>query len=192
MFDDPDKVPPLPALVKGPFTAIAAPALPAPSMPKELGEVQLSKLAHEVAMDIRDLDIVLVDYNINADQYKVLLTTPYYKRALEVALQEWNGALSTHQRIKIKSAALLEQNLIGLATRMGQNAEALPAVVEAGKLLKSLAGIQDNDKPMGTGEKFSITINLGADEKLTFEKDVTPTTETPVTIEASKGDTNEK
>jgi hypothetical protein len=45
--------------------------------------------------------------------------------------------------------------------------------IEAAKELRQVAGNGSDTKP-GTGEKFIITINLGADETLHYEKLVAP------------------
>ena len=45
--------------------------------------------------------------------------------------------------------------------------------IEAAKELRQVAGNGPDAKP-GTGDKFIITINLGGDEKLRFEKEVAP------------------
>jgi hypothetical protein len=45
--------------------------------------------------------------------------------------------------------------------------------IEAAKELREVAGNGPDAKP-GTGDKFIITINLGGDEKLCFEKEVAP------------------
>jgi hypothetical protein len=45
--------------------------------------------------------------------------------------------------------------------------------IEAAKELREVAGNGPDAKP-GTGDKFIITINLGGDEKLRFEKEVAP------------------
>ena len=45
--------------------------------------------------------------------------------------------------------------------------------IEAARELRQVAG-DEPDTASGAGEKFVITINLGADEKLVFEKEIAP------------------
>lgn len=148
-------------------------------------QVKLAKLAREVAMNIRDLPVVLKDYGLTADDYNThIYPNPFYRRTLDNYIQEWNSAVSTQQRIKVEAAATLEDSLHHLGARMNKNDENLPAVVEAAKLFAKLAGV-DGQAATGGGsaEKFSITINLGADTQLHYERDITPTPpidETPV------------
>lgn len=145
-----------------------------PVRAEPLNSYRLASLAREVAMNMRELPAILADYGIEPDDYQQILTWPFYKSALEAAVIEWNGPLSTNQRIKIQAAAALEDALPRMAARMSQTDETLPAVVETGKLFAKLAGIGEQGQRGDGGEKFSITINLGDDKKLTFEKDVTP------------------
>jgi hypothetical protein len=145
-----------------------------PVRAEPLNSYRLASLAREVAMNMRNLPEILADYGIEPEDYKQVLTWPFYKSALEAAIIEWNGPLSTNQRIKIQAAAALEDALPSMAARMSHTDETLPAVVETGKLFAKLAGIGEQGQRGDIGEKFSITINLGEDKKLTFEKDITP------------------
>lgn len=138
---------------------------------------QLSALALEVAMDIRELKDILPDYKLNQAQYDRLLTHPVYEKTLQVLTAEWRSASSTNQRIKLEAAAILEKGMIALGTRMMNKDESFAAAIEAGKLFKTLAGIGEQDRGTGPGDKFTITINLGADAKVTRTLDITPRAE---------------
>ena len=153
---------------------------------KPLDQARLVLLAREVATDLRDLAAILADFNLSQEEYDRLLQNPYYKNALETSIIEWNSAHTTDQRIKIRAAAAIEDALMPMAVRMTKEGEPLTAVVETGKLFAKLAGLGEEGRSANPAEKFSITINLGEDKKLTFEKDVTPT---PALIE--KDQTNE-
>lgn len=147
----------------------------------------LAALAREIAMDIRELPEILKYYHLTDADYADICTIPFFSRALEVATIEWNSALSTHERIRLEAAATLENALPGLSARMNNREEAFPAAIEAGKLFAKIAGLDANVRAdAAPGEKFTININLGADTKLHYEKDVTPI---PLTIEKEK--TNE-
>lgn len=136
----------------------------------------LAALAREVAMDIKELPEILKFYKLTDASYADICKIPFYARALEVAIIEWNSALSTHDRIKIEAAATLEDALHGLGARMKNKDEAFPAAIEAGKLFAKIAGLGEPGRTEGApGEKFTININLGNDvPQLHFEKDVTP------------------
>lgn len=151
--------------------------VPPPALPAETGgltQQQLATLAREVVMDMNDLGDILKRYSISADQYKLIEKNPFYKRTFEIFLQEWSSALSTEQRIKVKAAVTLEDSLHKIGARMVKDDELLPAVVEAGKLFKSLAQIGEHGNGGPSGEKFVINIDLGGNAKLTFEKNSAP------------------
>ena len=138
---------------------------------------KLAKLARELVMNMREKAVVLTEYALTEDQFQsYIVPNPFFKRVLENYTIEWNSAGSTHQRLRVQAATALEESLIGIAVRMNSKDETLPAVVETAKLFAKIAEVGETAKPAGHNEKFSITINLGEDTKLQFEKDVTPVT----------------
>lgn len=155
--------------------AAIASTLPVPVAVEAMDNFDLVKLAREVAMNLRELPVTLAIYKISEAQYELIAKIPFFKRALDQFTIEWNGALSTHERIKVEAAIALEDGMPTLAARMSRNDEDLAKAVEAGKLFAKLAGIGEEKSNSLPGEKFTITINLGDDAKLKFEKDVTPT-----------------
>lgn len=142
-------------------------------LPDSLSPFDLAKLAREIAMDIKEISVVLAHYKLTLAQYEIIKENPYFKRALDTAIIDWNSALSTHARISIESAAILEDALPKLGARMTKADESLAMQVEAGKLMAKLAGIGESSKGAGSSEKFTITINLGSDT-IRYEKNVAP------------------
>lgn len=128
----------------------------------------LARLARELAMDIRATLEILKDYQLNKVQYDFLREhNEFFKAALTASTIEWNSAMSTQDRIRAQAAAALEDKLPDLAIRMGNKSEGLPGVVEAAKLFAKIAGVGERDMgAVASGERFTITINLGADEKI--------------------------
>lgn len=169
MTDIPDL--PIPAIV------VPLPATMLSGIPEDLkmDATRLAKLARELVMNIREKAVVLKEYGLTDTQFQShIADNPFFQRVLENYTIEWNGALSTHQRLRVQAATALEESLLGIAVRMNSKDEALPAVVETAKLFAKIAEVGEPAKTAGHGEKFSITINLGEDTKLKFEKDVTP------------------
>ena len=125
---------------------------------------QLAKLAIELASGTFKLGDVLQTFNITVAQFeRHIETNPYFKQAYDAAVLEWNSAKSAVKRIKIKSATSLEQSLPTLHRRLNDNAETLPAVVETAKLLAKLAGAgEEAQKQASSGERFTISINIGS------------------------------
>jgi len=124
-------------------------------------------------MDIVSLETILTSNNINTTQWESIKTTQRFQSALEEATALWNSALTTTERLKIKSAAALEEWIPELYARMHDGRESLAAKVEAGKLLARISGADSKkDENANAAERFSITINLGADKEIRIDKPV--------------------
>lgn len=146
-------------------------------------DTALVKLAREIAMDIQPIETILKQYSITDQAWEQLQRNGRFTRLLESQVEEWNSALNTHERVRAKSAAMLEEWLPELNNRLHDRDIGLPAKVEAGKMLTKMAGIGEREVGAGgAGERFTITINLGEDHKLSFEKQV------PATIEHDPGE----
>lgn len=134
-------------------------------------DITLVKLAREIAMDIAPLDTILKQYAITMDAWAILQSNTRFQKYLLSEVEAWNTALNTHERVKLKAAAMLEEWLPELNNRLHDGDEALPAKIEGGKMLTRIAGMGENSVGgSGGGERFTVTINLGADSQLTFDK----------------------
>lgn len=126
-------------------------------------------------MNIRPLDEILGTHNLTAEQFEDIQRLPRFQNYVESEAVAWNGSLNTHERVKLKAAAMIEEWLPELNLRLHDRAENLNHKIEAGKLARDLAGfVRGNLGVESAGEKFSVTINLGNDNKLTFEKQLPP------------------
>lgn len=134
------------------------------------------KLAREVAIDHFDLETILQHHQLTTEDWERVKENPHFQRLLRSEIEAWNGATNTHERTKLKAAALVEEWLPEANTRLHDSGETLPAKVELGKLLTRIAGMGLTGVGVegAPSEKFSITINLGADAKLQFEKQLPP------------------
>lgn len=148
--------------------------LPAILPVPDLKPHELAALAREVVMARLDLDATLKIFNLTPEQYAKIEDIPFFKHALEQTSIEWNSAKTTPERVKLQSAAYLEAGLPTLSARMVQNND--NSSVEIAKLLAKMSGVDQTDKNVGMGstEKFTINISMGADAKLQVVKDVTP------------------
>jgi len=145
--------------------------LPVPE--PSLSEGILIKLAREIAMDIQPLDNILRDNGLDQDQWDAIQNNTRFRMLLETETSAWGSALNTQERLRLKSAAALEEWLPELFTRMNDRGESLNAKVEAGKLISRWAGVgMGGSQSIEGGEKFSVTINLGADNQIKIEKEV--------------------
>jgi len=127
----------------------------------------LAQLARDIAMDIKEHHVVLTAHNLTQAQYDYLEAhNEFYIAALKAACIEWHAPLSTQERIKLEAAAILEDSLPGLGSRLQNTREQLPGVVEAAKLFAKIAGVGERDAgPSTPGERFVINIDLGAGQK---------------------------
>jgi len=145
-------------------------------------DIAMVKLAREIAMDIQPLQNILQQYAISDETWSQLQSNTRFQMLLSSEIEAWQTALNTHERVKMKSAAMLEEWLPNLNMRMHDHEEALPAVIEAGKMLARIAnlGVPGDVTAGNIGERFVINISMGpAAQPLEFSKDVTP----QVTIE---------
>ena len=140
----------------------------------EFEEVQLLKLAREIAMDIAPLTQILASNGLTETDWELVQKNSRFRKYLTSASEEWNSALNTHERVRVKAAAMIEEWLPELYTRMHDKAEPLNHKIEAGKLARDLAGFTNKNIGVeGGGERVTISINLGADAQLKFEKQLT-------------------
>jgi hypothetical protein len=137
----------------------------------DLTPADLAKLAREIAMDIKDRHVILADYKLSETQYEFLeANNEFYKAALHAACLDWQAPLSTQERIRVEAAAILEDSLLGLGARMRNKAEGLPGVIEAAKLFAKVAGVGEREAGASApGERFTINIDLGGDQKITVQ-----------------------
>ncbi|WP_454627766.1 hypothetical protein [Bradyrhizobium cenepequi] len=126
----------------------------------------LVKLAREIAMDIQPLETILKQYSLDANRWEKLKENGKFQALLFSETEAWNSAQNTHDRVKLKSAAMLEEFLPELNNRLHDGDEALPAKIEGLKVLTKIAGIGERAEGAAGGERFTVTINLGEDSKL--------------------------
>lgn len=140
----------------------------------------LVQVAREIAIDHKPIDDILKEYSISAEEWSSLKANDDFIRLLNSEIVAWQSAQNTHERLKLKAAALLEEWLIEANARLYDPQESLSAKTELAKLISRIAEVGDSGGGDGSG-KFNVTINLGADAQLKFEKqlptkviDVTP------------------
>lgn len=137
-------------------------------IPKDLDADKLTALAQELAKDIRDQGVILSDYNLTTAHLDYLKAhNEFFKHTLAAAIQEWRSVKSTQERVKLHAAAILEDSLLHIGHRMQRPGENLTGVVEAGKLLAKVAGLDLPDKAaQAPGQRFNIQINIGAGQSI--------------------------
>lgn len=136
-------------------------------------ERDIVKLAREIAMDLRPLDVILEMHQVKRDEFERLKVNPYFVRVLSAEKEAWEAATNTHQRVSLKSAAMVEEFLPVLWSRMVQPKEDLLKVVKGIEHISKLAGMGKEKEGTSDGaDKVVITINMGADAKLQLTREV--------------------
>ena len=131
---------------------------------KDLDETAMAKLAREMAMNIRNYKVIFEDFDITEEDFYEISKNDFFKRAKEHFALEWNSALSTVDRTRLKAAAGTEELMGPLIQRALRESEPLAACIETAKWVSKIAGL-DGAKSEGpnAADRFVITINLGAD-----------------------------
>jgi hypothetical protein len=156
----------------------APPAFFVPA-PASMGieDQDLIRLTREIAMDIRPLPDILEKLNISNERYESLAAMPQFQKYLRTAVDEWQSATNTPERVRIKSLAFVEEALPEFYARAHDPKESLAAKTEVLKTVSRFAGLGGAVQTGQTGERMTVTINLGTDHQLRIERDITPTYE---------------
>jgi hypothetical protein len=149
--------------------AVAVPGTDA-SVPLE----KLSPLiAMELAAGLSNAEAIRDRYGITEQQWKTLAANGVFRNMLADAIQKVRGDLNAGARIQLKADIVLEE-AIPVYDRMIHDAQ-IPAQarIEAGKLVKELAGRGSKQAEGGGGSGFVLNINLGA-RTVTIDGSATP------------------
>lgn len=157
----------------------------APTVPKIVVPTNMSaepmlfvKLAREIAADLRPLPDILEHHGVSIDDWERISANSTFQRYLASSIEEWNGVSNTPERVRVKSMAFVEEWLPELYARGNDPKEPLSAKVELLKTVSKLGGVGGVETSGGSGERMIVQINLGADHKLEFAKDITPKPDT--------------
>lgn len=139
-----------------------------------ISDVTMLKLTREIAMDIHPIEQLLDRYEVDPSQWETAKDNPRFKELLRSAIEEWNSATNTSERVRLKSLHFVEEALPEFYARAHDPKEGLAAKNEVLKTVARFAGIGGSGiDGASMGERLSVTINLGADHQLKIEKDVT-------------------
>lgn len=157
-----------------------------PYIPPFLDDTKMLKLAREIAMDMKPLEDILQALSIDHEEWKGIQMMPRFNAYLKDAIETWHGALNTGERVRLKSLAFVEEALPEFFARAHDATEALPAKTEVLKTIARFAGVGAAVGNDGSpADRLSVVINLGADNSVRLEKDITPS----FTIQDQNGDT---
>jgi hypothetical protein len=137
--------------------------------PQAASRDMLRLLARHIASEIESVDAVLNRLGLTQAHYEKIINNPYYKRCLLEETREWHSPQNIEQRSRLAASFLHEQLMPNYAARLSDRNEPLPAVNEGMKNLAKWAGIGETKNAGGTGEKFTISINIPGEKPLVRE-----------------------
>jgi hypothetical protein len=137
-------------------------------------ENKLVKLAREIAMGIDDIPDILYNNGLTLREFEEIQRLPHFNNALAGCRKEWDALSSTEDRVRVKAGAVLEQYMPELYSRLNDRDEPMMAKMKAMEMLAKLAGFGDRDIPSAgaPGDRVQVIINLGADVKLAYQKEL--------------------
>ena len=133
---------------------------------KDLDETAMAMLAREMAMNIRNYKVIFDEFGITEEEYYEISKIDFFKRAKEQFSIEWNSALSTVDRTRLKAAAGTEELMGPLIQRALRETEPLAACIETAKWASKIAGLGEGAAEAPKSDRFVIQINMGSDVEL--------------------------
>ena len=148
------------------------PPKPAAVIPVKFTVEDALSVARKVAMSMGPLETVLTELDITPEIYEQLSQDPFYIEALARANEEWHSIKSTHQRVILKTAAIIEDSLLVNGARLSNKLEPLEKVAQLTKVYSDIAGLGKQQQQNGPQERVTISIDFGADNRLVVEKTI--------------------
>lgn len=124
-------------------------------------ETLLLRLAREIAMEFRTIEEILSTFKLSQSQFERITTSKRFETILTQELQQWHGARNTTERVRMKSAAMIEESLPDLYRYLHDKDLPLSARVELLKTIAKLGGQGEPTRQEGPGNGFRMVINIG-------------------------------
>jgi hypothetical protein len=137
------------------------------------------KLIMELVANISPANEILERYGLDKNKLLLKLQDPMFKAAWRETKAAWSSDMNVHERIRLKSAMLLEDSLVELA-RTVQNEHISPSVKrDAIETFARMADAwepakQKKDGPVAQSVKISINLGDRPVEKLVIEGSAIP------------------
>ena len=146
-----------------------------PDLVTQLSDPEISRLAREVARDIKPIHETLQVFKLTADDFDRIAEMKFFQTRLAEEIQLWNASdpLAIDQRIKTKTATMIEDCLLEAYRLVHDPEQPMNAKVEMLKWVARLAGLGENAARTDGAGGVKITINVGA-RSLEFDKEKLP------------------
>jgi hypothetical protein len=142
---------------------------------RQLTEVDLSRIAREIARDIQPLEILLERAGINSEQFERIKQNPIFQTRLMEEAQIWSSTTKQNlrERVSIKAAVAIEELLLDTVNLIRDPDIPGAARVQGLQFLAKLGHLGEGPltKDDGSG-RVQINILIGG-QKLSFDKEST-------------------
>jgi hypothetical protein len=141
-----------------------------------LDDVATSKLAREIARDIRPLKEILRQFNLTEDSFEKVIEGKFFQVRLAEETHLWNASdpLTIRGRVEVKTATMIEDMLLEAYTLFHDRNQPMAAKIELLKWAARIAGMGENAnggvRGSNSDSQVKITINI-AGHNLEFDKE---------------------
>lgn len=144
----------------------SSPLVTLPSVGEPQSIYAYAALVRDLAVALQGEEDVLAAHGVSQADFEALKANDFFARLLDSSRKEWQSVANTVERTTIEAAFTFEQLLPTLHQRAIDPETPFSQVLEYAKLLAKAGGIGEGRGSGSAGEKFNITINMGADAKL--------------------------
>ena len=132
-------------------------------MATRLSDPEISRLAREVARDIKPINETLSIFKLTPDEFDRVAEMKFFQLRLAEEVQLWNASdpPAIDQRIKTKTATMIEDCLLEAYRLVHDPEQPMQAKVEMLKWVARLAGLGENAARTDGSGGVKITINVG-------------------------------
>ena len=127
--------------------------------------VDFATLAREIAQDIFPVDQIVSLHRLEDVEWQRIQQHPRFVAMLAEMQREWNSALNTRERVRIKAQTGLETMLEVFINDINDHSIPLAQRVEAGKFLAKLGELGEHAPGLGAGGQININIITGGDRQ---------------------------
>jgi hypothetical protein len=137
----------------------------------------LVRLATDLAMEARTPAEIFAEWGIGLPgqdpRADAVMENTAFREIYQQIAREWEGVTGTTQRIRLKSALIVEEALPAIHQMITATEGDHRLRLEAFKQLSKMSGVEDEaKKPTDGTEKFVVNIRIGGNELARVEADV--------------------
>jgi hypothetical protein len=137
-----------------------------------LSDPEISRLAREIARDIKPLAEILEVFRLDAADFDKVSETKFFQVRLAEEIQLWNASdpVAINKRIETKTATMVEDCLLEVFRLIHDPEQPMQAKIEALKWAARMAGLGEAKTGSAEGGGVKITINVGS-QTIAFDKE---------------------